>query len=493
MNFGTLAGFLGLLLCYVGLSMLVPFGVSLYFGEGAAGAFAASAALTLAAGLVLRRGRRVAGLAPREAFAATALGWVATSAAGALPLLLSGALPSYVDALFEAVSGVTTTGATVIGDVAHLPRSIVLWRALLQWLGGMGIVVLSLALLPQIGAGGMELFKAEAPTPIPERLKPRLRETAHVLWRLYIGLTLLLLVLLVGAGMPPFEALVHALTTIPTGGFSTRPDSVQGFNSPAVELVLAFFMFVSGVNFALLYKAWASRNVRCILRDPEFRAYAAVLGAAAALMAVSLWRSGTYGPLNALRHAAFQAIALVTTTGFATADYASWPPFALLVVLLLMFVGGCAGSTAGGIKVLRHMVVAKHGYREILRLVHPRAVRPVRIGARAVDEGVIAGVLAFVVLYMMLFAAGTVAVAAYGTDLLTAASAVAGALGNVGPGLGAVGPMATYASFAPTAKLLLALLMLIGRLEIYTVLVLLIPATWTRARAAAGRPDPPGR
>lgn len=484
MNYTSVAGFLGLLLTYVALAMLFPAAVSWYYGDGGTIAFVAASGLTLAVGLILRWRCKVTALTRRDAFAITTLGWLATALFGALPFWLSGVIPSFVDAFFEAVSGVTTTGATVIADIESVPHGLLLWRSLLQWLGGMGIVVLTIAVLPQLSVGGMELFKAEVPSPIPERLSPRLRETSIIMWRIYIAITIVLAALLTLSGMGLFEAVLHALVTVPTGGFSTRATSIQAFDNGLIELILAFFMLLCGTNFSLIHKAVSTRSLRCIVRDPEFRVYLGIVVVGTLMITASLWNLADYGPWGALRHAAFQTISIVTTTGFATTDFALWPPLASLVIVLLMFVGGSAGSTAGGVKVLRHMVVVKHSYRELLKLVHPRAVRPVRIGTRPISEVVIAGVLGFVIIYMLLFGLGTLAIAAYGVDLKTAASAVAGSLGNVGPGLGNVGPMGTYAAFAPTAKLVLAFLMLIGRLEIYTVLVLLLPAAWERARRA---------
>lgn len=499
MTYSNVLAFLGLLLHYLGLALVVPGSVALIYGEHDAMALALTALLSLTLGLMLRWKRKVMGLSHRDAFAIVSLGWIAVAAIGALPFVFSGAIPSYVDALFEATSGVTTTGATVIEDVESLPHGLLLWRSMLQWLGGMGFIVLSLALLPQLAVGGMELFKAEVPTPIPERLKPRLRETSMIMWRIYIGLTVTLAILLLAAGMNWFDAVSHALVTIPTGGFSTRTLSIAAYNSVPIELILGLFMLLSGANFSLYHRALDDRRLSCIWRDPEFRTYLAILLAATGFMALNLWRSGSYDVLNALRHASFQAISIVTTTGFASADFNVWPAFATTILFGLMFVGGSAGSTAGGVKVMRHIVVVKHGYRELLRLIHPRAVRPVRVGSQSISESVIARVLAFLLLYLMLFAMGTLVIVAHGVEMRTAAAAVAASLGNVGPSLGGVGPMATYAWLPPTAKLVVSFLMVVGRLEIYTVLVLLLPATWARSRRAPSgmkngsvpRPDRP--
>lgn len=499
MNHRNVRTVLGLLLQYVGAALLLPLAVSLVYRESDAWAFALASLFAMATGTALRGRRRMTVLGRRDAFAVVTFGWLAVTVVGALPFMLSGAIPSPVDALFESASGVTTTGATVLTNVEQAPHGILFWRAFLQWLGGMGFVVLSLALLPQLAVGGMELFKAEVPSPMPERLKPRLSDTALILWRIYLGLTLLLIVLLKAAGMGVFDAVVHALVTIPTGGFSTKSQSIAAFGNATIEAILIVFMLLAGTNFSLLHRAWTERRLSAITENAEFKAYVGILIVATLGVGWGLWRAGTFAPAEALRHAAFQAVSLVTTTGFASTDYALWPPFASALVFALMFIGASAGSTSGGVKVMRHLVMAKHGLRELRRMIHPRSVLPLRVGAQTIGENVIAGVLGFIVLYMMLFGVGTLLIAAHGIELQTAASAVAAALGNVGPGLGGAGPMGHFAWLPASAKLLLALFMLLGRLEIYTVLVVLLPAAWTgvlrapKRKAQARRSEDLGR
>lgn len=482
MQYSNVTAFLGQLLIYLAIAMLIPLGTAVYMGEGDASAFGLSAAICLVAGGLLRGRRRVDELSARDAFAIVTFGWLLVAMAGGLPMFFSRAVPTYIDAFFEAVSGVTTTGATVITNIESVPHGTLLWRALLQWLGGLGFIVLSLAVLPKLAVGGMELFKAEVPTPIPERVTPRLKDTSRVLWNIYIALTLLLALLLWLVGFRGFDAMVHALATLPSGGFGIRSTSIAAYGNLPAEFIITIFMFLAGANFTLYYRAFHSRDLREIVRDTEFRVYVCILGIATLLVASSLWTTKTYALPAALRQAGFQVVSIMTTTGFASADFNQWPPLATGVLVLLMFIGGSAGSTAGGIKVLRHVVAAKHGYREVFRLIHPRLVRPVRVGQQAISESIIASVLSFVLLYAALFGLGTLLIAAHGEDFKTSVTAAAAAIGNVGPGLGLIGPMQNYAFMSPTAKLILCGLMLIGRLEIYTVLVLLLPRTWARSR-----------
>ncbi|NLN26937.1 MAG: TrkH family potassium uptake protein [Firmicutes bacterium] len=492
MNERNVRAVLGMLLQYVGAVLLLPLAVALFYREPDWWCFASAALLSALSGTVLRGRRRVTALRRRDAFAIVTLSWLALTLIGAVPFLLSGSVASIADGIFEAAAGATTTGATVFPDVERLSHGLQFWRALLQWLGGMGIVVLSLALLPQLAVGGMELYKAEAPTPLPERLRPRLADTAIMLWRIYLTLTAVLALLLLLAGMGAFDALVHALVTIPTGGFSNKARSIAAFDSPAIEGILIVFMFLAGSNFSLLHRAWSERRLGAITENAEFRAYAAVLALASLGIAWSLWRAGVYGAGDALRHGVFQAVSIVTTTGFASTDYSLWPSFASSIVFALMFVGASAGSTSGGVKVMRHLVILKHGVRELRRLVHPRSVLPLRIGSQTIAENVIAGVLGFLALYIMLFGVGTLLLAAHGIDLRTSASSAAAALGNVGPALGATGPMGHFGWLPASAKLVLTALMIVGRLEIYTVLVLVLPGAWTGARRAPGRPSRAG-
>lgn len=482
MNYFSVRNFLGSLLLFLSLYLLLPLGVAIGYGEHDARAFAVSAALTAAAGFALRRPGVAAELSHRDAFAIVTLGWLTVALFGALPFVLSGTFTNYADALFEAMSGVTTTGASVLTDLESQPHGLLLWRSLLQWLGGMGFIVLSIAILPKLGVGGMELFKAEVPSPIPERLKPRIQETALTLWKIYVGLTVAMVALLYLTGLTLFDATVHTLSTVSSGGFSNRADSLGAFNNGWAEAVVIVFMIASGVNFSLHYRALFDRSPGDVWKNTEFRAYLAVLAVGIVAVAGNLWLTGTAPLLNALRQSAFQVVSIVTTTGFSTTDYNLWPPFATLLLFVLMFSGAMAGSTSGSIKVMRHLLIAKHGLREILRLIHPRAVRPVRVGTTPISERVISSVLGFAVIFIVLCAGGTLYLTTEGLDLISAASASAATLTNVGPGLGAVGPAGHFADLSTTAKLVLTAFMLVGRLEVYAVLVLFAPSVWAKAR-----------
>ncbi len=412
----------------------------------------------------------------REGFVIVTAAWVLFSAFGALPFYFAGMLPSYTDAYFEAMSGFTTTGATVLTNIEGQPLVLHFWRSFMQWLGGMGIIVLSLAILPMLGVGGMQLYKAEVPGPVPDRLVPRIRQTARLLWGIYLllsGIEFLVLVLL---GMPPVEALLHTFTTMSTGGFSPKAASIGAYHSAAIEMVLILFMFLAGANFALHFQALRG-NFR-IFRDPEFRFYTVSVLIIVIGMTLVLWGRVYPDLSSALRYGAFQVVSIVTTTGFATADYATWPYVAQFLLLCLMLLGGCAGSTAGAVKQVRSLLLFKVAYDYLYKLVHPKAVRHVKIGGKVVPKEVLDGVHVFVFLYFLTFFVATASLTLLDMDLVTAIGAVAASLGNVGPGLGGVGPAETYAAIHPLGKWILSACMVLGRLELFTVLVLFTPDLW---------------
>lgn len=417
---------------------------------------------------------------PREGFFVVALSWCVIAGLGGIPFVLTGVL-DYLDAYFEAMSGFTTTGATVIAHVEGLPKALLLWRAFTQWLGGMGIIVLAVALLPKLGVGGSQLMDAEAPGPTLERLTPRIRETARLLWGIYIGLTLVDIVLLIFVGrMSAFDAVAHAFTTLSTGGFSTR-DSGFGSFSPVAQWITVLFMALGGLNFALLYRAFGRRQWRALLTDTETRFYGALLLGATLLILLSV---GVGNFFETLRHSAFQAVSIMTTTGYASADFEQWNPATKMTLLVLMFLGGCAGSTAGSIKVIRTWLVFRFIVRETRNVIHPQAVLPIRVSERVVSEEIVRAVAIFAVLYVTTFALGSLVLlldtarAGLRVEILEAASAVAATLGNVGPGLGIVGPMSTYAQLPETSKILLVFLMWAGRLELFPVIVLFMRSYW---------------
>ena len=482
MNGRRIAYLVSILLFFLGLSMILPLGVSLYYRDGSAAPILLSLAVTcgLGGGLFLwSRGQDSYYLSHRDGVAIVALGWMAAGLVATFPYLLSGAIPQFTDAYFEAISGFTTTGASILRDIEVVPPGILFWRAQTQWLGGMGIIVLSIAILPFLGIGGMELYKAETPSPVVDKLTPRISDTARVLWKIYIAMTLVQIVLLLLGGMSWFDAFCHSFATMPTGGFSPKNASIGHYNSLYIDLVVVFFMFIAGINFSLHYKL-VTGKVGSFFRDPEFRSYLGVTLAFTAIVAVDC-----YGPVydrlwDACRYALFQVVSILTTTGFATADYEKWPVLSQQILLLGMFVGSMAGSTGGGIKIVRLVLLAKHSYLEIFRIIHPHAITVVKLGSVPVSQTIMRSIWGFFLLYMGLFLAATLAMAALGLDMISSISAVATALGNVGPGLGSVGPTDNFFGVPAVGKWLLIFCMLLGRLEIYTIIVLLMPAFWRK-------------
>lgn len=416
-----------------------------------------------------------------EAFAVVTIGWVAMSIFGAIPFLLSSAIPSTTDAFFETISGFTTTGASILENIEALPPSILFWRSLTHWIGGMGIIVLSLAILPFLGVGGMQLFRAEVPGPTPDRLQPRIQETAKLLWGVYVVLTGVQILLLTVGGMPLLDSFCHAFGTLGTGGFSTRNASIGAYSSPYLHWVFIVFMFLAGCNFTLHFQALRGRSFKSHLGDFEFRIFAllTVLATVAAALG-QLCAGSELGFADLLTASAFTVVSLSTSTGYATVDFNLWPVALHALLLVLMFVGGCAGSTGGGFKMVRGILLVRFVRIELRRLLHPRAVIAVKYGERSVPDPVIQNVLGFFLLYVVLLCLGTLSLTLFQIDLVTAGSASLACLSNIGPGLGAVGPTANYAWMPDIAKWIMAGWMLLGRLEIYTVLILFAPELWKR-------------
>lgn len=465
----------------LGASMLVPLAWALAFGEPGGGPFAASAAVTggCGAALLWRVERPRQELSQREGLLMVVLVWLSVASFGALPFALSPHFPSLSDAVFEAVSGFTTTGATVLPRVEVLGRPLQLWRCLSHWLGGMGIVLLGIAILPLVGHGGMHLYRAEFSGARSDRLKPRIAEAAAALWRIYAALSLAEYAALRWAGLSVFEALCHTFSTLGTGGFSTRTSSVAGFASPLVEYVIIVFMVLAGMSFVQHYRFFVEGRPRAVLRDFELRHYLGLVAFSTALAAAVLVAQGL-APEPALRAALFQVVSIVTTTGFVTADYELWPPLLQVLLLALMFAGGCTGSTSGGLKVSRLVLLQKVVDREFKRMVEPRGVFAVRLGGEVVPEPVVQSLLNLVYLAFVVNFASVALLAAVGVDVLTSISAVAASMFNVGPGLGTVGPTDHYGHLPVLAKWVLAGCMIAGRLEFYTVLVILTPHFWRR-------------
>jgi trk system potassium uptake protein TrkH len=460
--------------------MLLPIPFSIFYGDDDIAALGISAALTLFCGFACYAITRFksADVRAKEGFGVVAFGWVAFSLFGAVPFVLSGAIPSFTDAFFETMSGFTTTGATILTRTEGVPHGILFWRSLTHWIGGMGIIVLSLAILPFLGVGGMQLFKAEVPGPTHDRLTPRITETAKILWGVYVAFTGLETVLLMWGGMNLFDALCHSFGTLATGGYSTRTASVGAYASPFIDWVIVVFMLVAGTNFSLHYRALRG-DWKVYLRNQEFRFFLSLIAICVVIISLDTWVS-VDGAHKTIRDTIFQVTSIVTTTGYATADYEQWSFSSQFVLFLLMFFGGCAGSTGGGIKMVRVHLLVKFVISEINHLLHPRAVIPVRMGKRPVEPEIVANVLGFFVLYVMIFVLGVYLMSTLALDMHTAFGSVAATLNNIGPGLGLVGPTDNYAHIPAAGKWLLSFLMLMGRLEVYTVIILFSPSYWKK-------------
>ena len=480
-GFHSIVFVIGALVVFLGAANVVPLCVSLILGDPDASAFTSTMLIAFAAGgLCIWLGRhKDREITNRGGFVIVGLGWITAALLGALPYWLSGALPSFTDAFFESASGFTTTGATVFKTVEDLSRGILLWRSMTQWFGGMGIIVMSLAVLPLLGVGGMQLFRAEAPGPVTDKLKPRISETAKVLWKVYVLITAAEVLLLMLCGMGPFDAICHAFTTLATGGFSTRNAGVMAYGSPAIEIVITVFMVIAGINFALHFRALTGRPL-VYVQNSECKFYLGVFLFATIFIAAQIAFEGIGNIGESIRLAAFQVGSIFTTTGYASADYETWPVFSQIGLFFLMFVGGCSGSTGGGMKCMRVMIVCKYGYRELRRLIHPRAVLPVKLSGQAVPQDVVSSIVAFFVLFSGIFIVSSLAMALLGLDFVSAFSSVIACLGNVGPGLGTVGPTDNFSHIHAIGKWILSMCMIVGRLEVYTVILLFVPEFWRK-------------
>lgn len=480
MQFRLTLKILGLLLMVFSLSMLPSVFVSLIYNDGAHNAFIVAFLSVLTAGFImwLPARNRNRDLRTRDGFLITVMFWLVLGIAGSVPLFLAPSVDlSYTDAFFESFSGLTTTGATVITGIDVLPESIKFYRQQLQWLGGMGIIVLAVAVLPMLGIGGMQLYRAETPGPMKDsKLTPRIAETAKALWYIYLTLTIICALAYWLAGMNLFDAVAHSFSTVAIGGFSTHDASIGYFDSAAIEMIAVLFMLLSAANFALHYVAWNNKSVKQYLLDPEYSFFLVIAAILMVLTVFVLWVTQTYEPLEATRYGIFEAVSLLTTTGFGAADFSTWPLFAPFMLFMASFIGGCAGSTAGGMKVIRVMLILKQGIREVRRLIHPAGVFPVKVGNRKVSDKVVESVWGFFSVYIMAYAVIFFGLLATGLDFETTWSAVGSSLNNLGPGLGEVA--ADYGSIPDTAKWILCFAMLLGRLEIFTLLVMLTPQYW---------------
>ena len=477
-NLRVIFNILGLLLLIEGISMLLPVGVSLYYQEGDVLALSISSGIAIILGalawLMTQRGDKT--ISKREGYIIVSIVWVMFSLFGSLPFVISGHIPSYTNAFFETISGFTTTGASILNDVEALPHGLLFWRSMTQWLGGMGIIVLSLAILPIFGFGGMQLFIAEVPGPTPDKFHPRVKETAKRLWGIYVIFTLSETILLTLGDMNLFDAVCHSFTTMATGGYSTKQASIAYF-SPYSQYIITLFMFLAGTNFALSYYGMHFQFDK-VFKNEEFRFYVGFLLGFTILITAMLW-FGDFLPFEkSFRHAVFQVVSITTTTGYVTTNYLQWAPFLVVIVFMLMFLGGSGGSTGGSIKIVRVALLIKNSALELKRLLHPNAILPVRLNKKSINPQIITNVLAFVVLYMMLLAGSTIVMSTMGYDLDSSIGSVAATLGNIGPGIGAVGPVENYAHIPDFGKWFLSFLMLVGRLELFTVLILFSPAFW---------------
>ena len=462
------------------VTMLPSALVSLLYRDGAHLTFILSFLVVLFIGFVLWlpvyrcRGE----LRTRDGFVITIMFWLVLGLAGSFPFYLAAATDlSFTDAFFESFSGLTTTGATVITGLEGLPKSILFYRQQLQWLGGMGIIVLAVAILPMLGIGGMQLYRAETPGPVKDsKLKPRITETAKALWYIYLTLTIICAFSYWLVGMDIFDAITHAFSTVSIGGFSTHDASIGYFDSPAVEAVAMIFMLLSAANFGLHFLTWQNRSIKHYFMDPEYQYFLLIFAIVVVLCVGMLWLTSTYDSLGSLRYGMFETVSILTTTGFGAADFSVWPLYVPFLLILASYIGGCAGSTAGGIKVIRFALLLKQGVREIKRLIHPQGVFPIKIGNKAVNDNVIQSVWGFFAVYVMMFSVLMLILLASGMDFLTTWSAVGASLNNLGPGLGAVA--LDYSGISDVAKWTLTFAMLLGRLEIFSLLVLLTPMFW---------------
>ncbi|WP_394363731.1 TrkH family potassium uptake protein [Aequorivita viscosa] len=483
---------MGLLFMVNGVFMMLAAVFSWFYDEDVLGQIILAGTVAIGSGgiiMFLTRNHRKE-IQKREGYIIVTFGWVFMALIGTLPYIFTGAIPNFTNAFFETMSGYSTTGATILTDIESLPNGILFWRSITHWIGGMGIIVLAIAILPLLGIGGMQLFAAEAPGPSGDKLHPRITDTAKRLWLIYVGYTLAETILLKMAGMSFFDAINHSLSTLGTGGFSTKNASVAYWNDkPMIQYILILFMFLAGTNFVLSYFAF-KRKFQKIFKDEEFKMYGLFvvgLTTIAALLiyfeadvsASSIAHPMVWGPAeSAFRHALFQVVSLITTTGFISADYTMWTPFLTIFFFGMMFLGGSAGSTSGGIKVMRHLIMIKNGVLEFKRTLHPHAILPVRYNTKAVPQPIVFNILGFFILYMLSFIIGTLVFSWLGLDFKTALGGAASTLGNIGPGLGNLGPVDTYANLPSAAKWWSSFLMLIGRLELFTVLILLTPFFW---------------
>jgi len=492
LNYKIIFHFFGLLLLFNGGFMLLSALISLIYKDGVTLELFFSGIVTLLVGIfgMVYTRKHSKEMNKREGYIVVTFGWIVMSLSGTLPYVFTESIPQFTDAFFETMSGYTTTGASILNDIEAVPKGVLFWRSLTHWIGGMGIIVLAIAILPLLGIGGMQLFAAEAPGPSTDKLHPRITDTAKRLWLIYFGYTIAETVLLQAAGMSFFDAINHSLCTLSTGGFSTKNASVAYWNNkPVIQYIIIVFMFLAGTNFVLSYFAFKGK-VKKIIHDEEFKFYFRFIAIFTAIVALIIYfradltSSAIAHPMvwgegeSAFRHALFQVISVITTTGFVTADYTLWTPFLVVFFFGIMFLGGSAGSTSGGVKVVRHLVLIKNGFLEFKRTLHPNAIVPVRYNKKAISKEIVFNILAFFILYMLSFIVGALVFSMMGINFESSIGLAASSLGNVGPALGDFGPVNNYAALPSLGKWWCSFLMLIGRLELFTVLILFTPFFW---------------
>ena len=492
LNYKIIIHLMGLLLTVNGAFILISALVSFIYSDGVALEMLLAGVVGASIGgliMIFTKNHRKE-INKREGYVIVTFGWIFMSLVGTLPYIFTGAIPNFTNAFFETMSGYTTTGASILNDIESIPKGVLFWRSITHWIGGMGIIVLAIAILPLLGIGGMQLFAAEAPGPGGDKLHPRITDTAKRLWLIYVGYTIAETILLKIAGMSFFDAINHSLSTLSTGGFSTKNASMAFWNDqPIIQYIVMLFMFLAGTNFVLSYFAFKGKFSK-IFEDDEFKTYSLMIVGFTILVALLIYFKAdvsissiahpmVWGPFeSAVRHGLFQVLTIVTTTGFVSADYTLWTPFLTIFFLGLMFLGGSAGSTSGGIKVMRHLILIKNGILEFRRALHPNAVLPVRYNNKGVPQPIVFNILGFFILYMLSFIIGTLVFSWLGLDFETALGGAASTLGNVGPALGDLGPVNNYGNLPAAAKWWSSFLMLIGRLELFTVLILLTPFFW---------------
>lgn len=481
MNLKIVLRSLGMLLVCESLTLLPPTIVSLIYKDGDFSAFLYTILLILFFGIPMMLIKpQNNNIFPKDGFTIVALGWLLISLFGALPFYFSGAIPSFVDAFFESSSGFTTTGSTLLSEIESLPRGILFWRSFTVWVGGMGILVLTIALLPSMGMGSMQIMKAESPGPIVGKIVPRLGTSAKILYGIYLGLTLVQILLLILAGMPVYDAFLHAFGTLGTGGFSNKNLSISHYNNVLIDVIVTVFMILSGINFSLYYFILKG-NFKSFFKDQELRLYLIIMGSSILLITFDLLFHGYYdSTATAFRYSGFQIASIMTSTGYATADFNLWPIFSKVILLMLMFLGGCAGSTAGGIKLSRILIGFRSFKYSFKRIIHPNACYVVRFNGKKVDDQTVLNVTTYFFAYFFVFLIGTLIISLNNFDMTTTVSSVIATLNNIGPGLELIGPMGNFSSFSNLSKITFSLLMIIGRVEIYPILLLLIPELWKK-------------